>query len=103
RPRCRGGPSPGALAPRPPRLAAPDGDHAQGAPVVCGGGAAWLWRVVWRVVCVGTWCAPVLLESLCWVKYAQAHVTRTPLRLWKRSYCGVTRSEDFLLSFVTLM
>src|SRR5262249_28819686 len=45
RPRCRGGPSQGALAPRPPRPAAPDGDHAPGAPGLSGSDAFWLWRI----------------------------------------------------------
>src|SRR5215831_4257219 len=42
----------------PQRRAAPGGDHVRGAPALCDNDVVWLWRVVWHLVCVGTWCTP---------------------------------------------
>src|SRR5262249_33232967 len=77
-PRVRGSPGPGARAPMPPRPAAPGGDHVRGVSALCDNGVVWLWRGVWRLVCVGTSCTPVLREGLYGMQDAQAHMTPPP-------------------------
>src|SRR5215831_7790109 len=59
----------------PRQPAVPGGGPARGAPARCDNGGVWLWCGVWRLVCVGTWCAPVLREGRCRVKDAHTHVT----------------------------
>ena len=71
--------------------------------VRCAITAAAFFGVVFGVVCVGTWCAPVLREGLCGVKSAQAHVIHPPSRLCERCHCCVTRSQDFWLFSVSHM
>jgi hypothetical protein len=81
-PSLRGGPSPGALAPRPPRPAAPDGGHAPGVPERCGGDGVWLWPVFSHIVAWKTWCIPSVYMGLVRRQSAQAHATKAlPARL----------------------
>jgi hypothetical protein len=35
----------------------------------------------WRIVWLGTWCAPVLRGGLLWLQSAQAHATHAPSHL----------------------
>ena len=64
------------------RRVAPGGDHGRGGPELAGGDAVYFWPVFWRLVCVGTWWAPLFRErGLCRVKSTQVYVTH-PLRVW---------------------
>jgi hypothetical protein len=82
------------------RRVAPGGGPARDAPALSGDDACWLWREVWRLVCVETSGTPVLRAGLCQVQSAQAYVTHTPSRLCERRHGYVTRFQDccFLLS-----
>jgi hypothetical protein len=84
----------------PRQLVVPGGGHVRGAPVLAGGAGVWLWHVFWRIVWLGTWCAPVFRMGRLWLQSAQAHATQAPSHLCKWSHRCIRRSQDFLLSFV---